>query len=249
MKNNVIMKKNIIIMALLIVIVILCIMLCVSMSKKCDVSAPIDDGTEKIEYLESTNEEVQNLMENITTGIGVPCGLSENYFNTSKVTVSDISGETLFRIAVKQIVGRDYRVNFSLDSVKAKIKNTFGAKVQFSGQTYSIIPLYNYNVDTATYEYQSDKGIQRVCAGNKNLVRVVKVGKTGQKLEVFVRVVFNKDGAYFGDPTGNNKLVNLEKRGNIVLESDFNMRQGALYKVTFTKEDNHYIFVSSELTR
>ena len=249
MKNNVIMKKNIIIMGLLIVIFILCIILAISMNKKCDVSVPVDDGNVKTEYLESTNEGVQNLMENLTTGIGAPCGLSGYYFNNNKVGVSDISGDILFRIAVKQIVGNDYRVNFSVDSVKSKIKNTFGSKVQFSAQTYNIIPVYQYNVDTATYEYQNDNGIVKVCNGDKNLVRVVKVAKSDKKLEVQVRVIFNRNGAYYSDSTGNNQLTNLERQGNFVLESDYNMKQGSLYKVIFNKENNHYIFVSSELVR
>ena len=249
MKGNAIMKKNIIIIVLFIIIIILVVMLGMSLNKKCDVSPPSSGDEDKSLYLETTNESVQNIMENLTTGVGVPCGLSSNYFTSNKVSVSDISHEVLFRIAVKQIVGDDYRVNFSLDSVKAKIKNTFGSRVQFSAQTYDILPKYDYNYDTATYEYKSDKGIEKVCTGDKNLFRVVKAMKTNNTLEVQVRVIFNKNGLYYSDPSNNNQLTNLEKIGNQVSLSDSNMRQGSLYKMIFRNENNHYIFISSELIR
>ncbi|MBQ6538893.1 MAG: hypothetical protein IJL76_01290 [Bacilli bacterium] len=249
MKGNVIMKKNIIIMALFIVIFILCIVLAISMNKKCDVSTPFNDNEVKTENLETTNEEVQNLLTNITTGIGEPCGLSSYYFTNNKVSISDLGGDVLFKIAVKQIVGDDYRVNFSLDSVTAKLKNTFGKKIQFKAQTYNIIPIYNYNYDTSTYEYQNDTGMVKVCTGDKNLVRVVKAEKKDNKLEVQVRVIFNKSGNYYSDPTFSNQLTNLEKIGNTISMSDTNMRQGSLYKIIFNKENNHYIFISSDLVR
>ncbi len=246
MKGNVIMKKNIIIMALFIVIFILCIMLAISMNKKCDVNVPIEDDEVKTEYLEATNEQVQTLLNNITTGIGEPCGLSSYYFTNNKVTISDLPGDVLFRIAVKQIVGNDYRVNFSMDSVTAKIRNTFGKKVQFKAQDYNIIPVYKFNYDTSTYEYQNDNGIVKVCRGDKNLLRVVKVMKTEFKLEIQLRVIFNKNGNYYSDSTGSNLLSNLEKIGNTASMSDYNMRQGSLYKVIFNKENNKYVFASSE---
>ncbi len=249
MKGNAIMKKNIIIMVLLIIIIVLVVMLGMNLNKKCDINPPSSGDEDKSLYLETTNEAVQNIMENITTGVGAPCGLGSNYFSTNKVSVSDISHEILFRIAVKQIVGDDYRVTFSLDSVKAKIKNTFGSRVQFNAQTYDIIPKYNYNYDTASYEYQNDKGIEKVCTGDKTVFRVVKAMKTGNTLEVQVRVIFNKNGLYYSDPSSNNQLTNLEKIGNQISLADSNMRQGSLYKMIFNKENNHYIFVSSELIR
>lgn len=243
------MKKNIIIMVLFIVIFVLCIFLGISMNKKCVTPVnTLDTGDDSVEYLESTNEEVQSLIDNITTGVGSPCGLSNIYFKNNKITVSEISSEDLFRIAVKQI-SSDYRVNFSIDTVRSKIKNTFGSKIQFKDQTYNIIPRYTYNYETATYEYQDDTGIEKVCKGDKNLFSVVKAMKKASKFEIHVRVLFNRSGAYYSDPTYSNVLTNLDKTGNIVNYSDYNMRQGSLYKITFNKENNHYIFVSSEIVR
>ena len=243
------MKKNIIIMVLFLVISVLCVLLGISMDKKCDVTPNVSDNKEDVKYLESTNEEVQALYDRVSYGIGMPCGLSSIYFTSNKVGVSDISYETLFRIAAYHITKKDYKVNFSIDSVTANIRKTFGSKIQFKAASYNSTPRYKFNYDTATYEYVSDRGLQKVCTEDKNIVRVVMGTKSKSKFEIFVRVIFNKDGKYYKDPSYNVVLNNLIRENGKVTDTDNNIRQGTLYKMTFVNENNGYVFSSSEMSR
>lgn len=243
------MKKNIIIMVLFLIISVLCVLLGISMNKKCDVKPTVVDEKEDVKYLESTNEEVQALYDRVSYGIGMPCGLSSYYFTTNKVGVSDFSYETLFRIAAYHITKKDYKVNFSIDSVTAHIKKGFGNKIQFKAATYNSTPRYRYNYDTATYEYVNDNGLQTVCTEDKNIVRIVMGTKSKSKFEIFVRVIFNKDGKYYKDPSYNVVLNNLIRENGKVSDTDNNIRQGTLYKMTFVNENNNYVFSSSEMSR
>ena len=243
------MKKNIIIMVLFLIISVLCVLLGISMDKKCDVKPAVVDDKEDVNYLESSNAEVQALYDRVSYGIGMPCGLSSYYFTSNKVGVNDFSYETLFRIAAYHITRKDYKVNFSIDSVTAYIKKGFGNKIQFKAANYNSTPRYKYNYDTATYEYVNDIGLQKVCTEDKNIVRIVMGTKSKSKFEIYVRVIFNKDGKYYKDPSYNVVLNNLVKENGKVTDTDVNIRKGTLYKMTFVNENNNYVFSSSEMSR
>ena len=79
--------------------------------------------------------------------------------------------------------------------------------------------------------------------------RVTKAQKSKSLLVLSVRVLFSDGtGKYYKDYSKQNLLTDLVRDANGRYDTYYsNFSQGSLYKMRFVKEDNNYVFESSEL--
>ncbi|MBO5138737.1 MAG: hypothetical protein J6B89_03810 [Bacilli bacterium] len=203
--------------------------------------------------LDTTSPEVLNLFNTLDEALGIYWG-NFIYFTDKKFEAKDFTNDYAYRIAVNSMNVYDANSqdmsnrgkNFTEDQLNERIKEIFGKDYKFEHKNYATCPAWEYNKANKTYEYQGAE-----CGGSSartNLKRVVRVIKTDNTIETYVRVLFATGDKYYKDYNKTIEVTDLEEVGyGIVAESDKNLAKGSLYKVIFTNEDGHYVFTSSEL--
>lgn len=196
--------------------------------------------------LDVNSTEVKNIFANLDSGLGMYSG-NYVYFRNQKFEVKDFTNEEVYAIAVRSmdegIPGREK--NFTKDQLEQKIRVIFGANYQFTHQTYSNCPMWEYNSGTMTYEF-----VGSGCGGTGgpgSLKRVEKAVKKGTTVETNVRVIIGGNGFYkdYGK-TMSIEGLELDQYGAL-LETESNFAKGGLYKVIFEYQNGNYVFISSEL--
>lgn len=222
-----------------------------------------DEDEEKtdIMVLEVTDSEVRDVFKKISTGLTAYCGVNDYYKNV-KVTSNDISNDLAFNIAVLQIyndkVAQGIQSPFSAvgdaftaTEVETKIASTFGKDYKFTHKTFELCPTFSYDATNNKYVIPAAPGCGGTC-GPSNLKKIVKAIKNDKIMELYVRVLFAGGASetdYYKDFNKTQKVGGLETNWNtgFATDSDANVAKGSLYKMIFEKEDNAYVFVSSEL--
>lgn len=217
---------------------------------------------ERIVELDPEDDEIEDLYKTLTSGIGSYCGIYD-YFTDQKVTTSDLSNELVYTVAVKSLnLKTESEMNekgkiiskgdsFTKSQLETKIAKIYGEDYHFTNQTYTTCPQYNYNSSTKIYDY-----IGSECGGTcgpTNMTKIERAEERGKKLELYIRILFVGDMSdttisYYKDYNKTEILSNLEKdEYDMPKQTEENMKQGSLYKMTFTKEQENYVFTSSEL--
>lgn len=220
-----------------------------------------DKDKSEIKVLEVTDSEVQDVFKKISNGLSTYCGV-DDYYKNVKVTSNDITNDLAFNIAVLQIyndkVAQGIKNPFSAvgdaftaTEVETKIASTFGKDYKFTHKTYELCPTFSYDVANNKYVILAMPGCGGTC-GPSNLKRVVKAIKSDKTMELYVKVLFFggvSEVDYYKDFNKTQKVGGLEIDWNTKLptNSDANIAKGSLYKLVFEKEDNAYVFASSEL--
>lgn len=208
---------------------------------------------DKVENLEVTSNEVTDLFTSITTGWNRYCGIN-NYFIDKKVTTTDIDNDIVTAITLSYLyksgVKFDEGSTFTKKQVEDTITKLFGKNYKYTYKTISGCPTFTYDESKEVYTAGSS-GCGGTC-GAVVLKKVVKATKTDSKIELYVRALFPSE---LPDENGyikyykfkSDEELQLERDNyNQVKETDANYNKGSLYKMTFTKEDNNYVFTSSE---
>ncbi len=214
-----------------------------------------DEVDVKEKILDITNIEVQQLYNRISNGIGFSCGVSE-YYKDNKITNTSIPNEVAYSVALANLLGNEgenganISNNFTEESLKGEIAKIFGKSYNFVNQTYTTCPQYNYIANTNTYKYVGGK-CNTICKAG-NMVKIVKALKKADTIEIYTRVLFIDSNSvtlkYYRDFNRTQLITDLSvDKSGVPYESDLNYAKGSLYKILFAKEDNNYIFTSSEL--
>lgn len=205
---------------------------------------------EKEVALDVTSKEVTDLFNSITSGWNKYCGV-DNYFADKKVTVDDIDNDLASSIMLYNLIESGVKhaegSTFTKKQVEDIIVKLFGKKYKYTYKTINSCPSFTYDEAKELYT-AGPSGCGGIC-GPHNMKKVVKATKTDSKIELYVRVLFVGSGEnikYYNDYK-TTKEVSVETNENgFALENDANYQKGSLYKMTFTKEDNNYVFTSSE---
>ena len=204
------------------------------------------------EYLETVDSTVLDSIDKIDSAINNYCGTYKTYFTTNKVEAKDISNQLAYETVMTKLI-KTNNAPISKENMEQAIKETFGKDYKFEHKTYSSCPAYTYNEQDEVYEYQGAE-----CGGTCSLSylsKVVKATKTNDKLEIYIRIVFTNQSLTLNDRYAFCKNADLTEivgyATSTELTSDLTkdrlISQGSLYKLTFNKEDDNYVFASSEL--
>lgn len=209
---------------------------------------------EKIEVLDITNSEVRQLYNKISKGINFNCGIND-YYTNKKVIAMDIVNEVAYNIALSSLLDNDNGTgitigqDFTEEMINNEIAKIFGKNYKFINQEYGTCIQYKYDINTKTYKYSGGK-CNSTCK-NKNMVKIVKALKKNNTIEIYPRVLFidSKPNSlkYYKDYDRTLSVDLITDKIGIPYEIDENYAKGSLYKLIFTKEDNNYVFTSSEL--
>lgn len=210
---------------------------------------------EKVENLEVTSKEVTDLFSSITIGWNRYCGVN-NYFTDKKVSTNDMDNDIVTAIVLSNLNKTGVTFNegstFTKKQVEDTITKLFGKNYKYTYKTIDSCPIFTYDETKEVYTAgPSDCG--GTC-GAIAMKKVVKAIKTDSKIELYVRALFpematDENGYAYAKyyKYKSNEEIQLERDyNNNPTETDANYQKGSLYKMTFTKEDNNYVFTSSE---
>lgn len=209
---------------------------------------------EKVENLEVTSKEVTDLFDSITHGVTEYCGV-DNYFADKKVTTNDIDNGLASSIVLYNLYQSGVKYGEGTTITKKQVEDSitklFGKNYKYTYGNIRNCPSYTYDVEKEVFT-AGPSGCGGTC-GPHNMKKVVKATKSDSKIELYVRILFigeytnDQKIKYYSDYK-KTKEADLEKdKDGIPYETDANYQKGSLYKMTFTKEDNNYVFTSSEL--
>lgn len=213
---------------------------------------------EKETALDVTSKEVTDLFSSITTGWNKYCGVN-NYFTDKKVTTTDIDNDLASSIMlynlIKSGVKYDEGSTFTKKQVEDTIIKLFGKNYKYTYKTINSCPSFTYDASKEVYT-AGPSGCGGTC-GATVMKKVVKAIKTDSKMVLYVRVLFPGDKESVDENNrpymkyykyNSDEELQLDRiPGNYLPEEkDTNYQKGSLYKMTFTKEDNNYVFTSSE---
>ena len=213
-----------------------------------------DETDEEVgELVDISASEVEAIFNNLDTlGTTVNtnrCGvMTFDYYKDHKITVNDISNDTVSYVVLRQLKNSGIEFNENVTFTKAQVRDiiikTFGKNYTYEYKSIDYCPGITYDPSTELYKI----GVP-ACGGaciQGDIKKMESYEAKGKKLEIMVRVLFSsknpEDFKFFSDYS-KTKVADIDMSN---LESDSNFAKGSLYKLTFTKEDGNYVFVSSE---
>lgn len=226
---------------------------------KIETTTEKEEKDNEIESLETVNEEAVTLYNNIYNANY--SGIDDIYFTAKKVEAKDIENNLAFATALtimqNNLIEKGNKnpyTNIGDGFTEAELQNQvallFGEKYEMKNQDYNGCPPFKYDSANKKYSIESIPG----CGfeqGPGNPKRIVKVLKTNDDIEIYVRILFlgsdTNTFKYYKDSTKTQLITGIKADSEgLALETEENLVKGGLYKITFTKENSNYIFVSSE---
>lgn len=209
-------------------------------------------NTNEGEVIEVTDERVLDAIDKIDSAINNYCGTYQTYLTEEKTTTKDINNQFAYETVMTKLI-KTNNAPITKEEMDNAIDETFGKDYEFEHKTYSSCPQYDYNEQTENYTYVGS-GCGGTCATNK-LSKVAKAMLNGNKLEIYIRIVYSNPSLTvngriaFCKNSDLTDIVGYIMSDNLNDESQTNrlISKGSLYKLRFTNEDDNYVFTSSEL--
>lgn len=206
------------------------------------------------ELLEITDERVLDAVDKIDSAINNYCGTYQTYLTDSKTTTKDINNQFAYETVMTKLI-KTNNAPISKEEMDKQIDITFGKDYKFEHKTYESCPSYTYNEQTGVYTYVG-ANCGGTCGPNK-LSKVVKALLNENKLEVYVRIVYSNPSLTVNGRIAFCKNSDLTDIVGYIMEDNLTdtaqtdrlISKGSLYKITFTNEDDNYVFTSSELQK
>jgi hypothetical protein len=241
-------------------------------SKTSSVDSPVDkNGTTEcvsegftVENLDVTDPVVQNTVKKISIGAGHYCGVWNMYSDKAIFNAKeDIDNSLAFDIVLANLFEEGYKLEegneLSKADFDAKLASIFGKDYKFTKyEDLLVCPQFKWDESKQAW-VQGVSACGGTC-GPHSMKRVVKAHIAGDAMTVYVRVLFSKydsdanKARYYSDAKYTNELTDsldghIEYGDKIINETDANFNKGALYKLVFAKENDNYVFNSSELIK
>ncbi len=212
-----------------------------------------------VENLDVTSPEVQNAIDKISYAINHYCGVWDAYSTKQIFNSNDFSNSLAFEMVISKFYSDGRKLEEGSEITKSefdsKLASLLGSNYKFTEyKDQNVCPNYKWD-ETKQAWIQGVSGCGGTC-GPHSMKRVVKAHKTDNSMTLYVRVIFvdyeSDTYNYYGDAAKTKKLTD-ELEGyydhslKVVSESDANYNKGALYKLNFSKENDNYVFNSSEL--
>lgn len=233
-------KKNILIILLIIIIVFIIVYYEKKDNKK-------TLKKEDVSYIETTDKDINNLIKNITNINGDFC--SSNVFFSKKIVNSiDVDNKSLYEITLNNLL-LDYNkksdvTQFGIKEIKKERfdywLNKLFIKNNFKYKDYDTCPKYDFDKVNNIYKF-NDSECVNTCSNY--FIRVSKVIKLNNKLNIYIRVIFNDN-----DKGGERYYKDLKKENELKFDTFNNdYYLGSLYNFEFKNINNNYVFVKSKL--
>lgn len=186
--------------------------------------------------------------------------IDRGFLNNEKVEVTDISNQVLFVKAIPFALDLYGKNNITKEEFDKLIDEMYGKAYPFKHEKYSskLCVRYIYDEDSGKYLYQDELycGSSSVIPLGEDLIRAVRAEEEDGVITITIRVLFFKaleengtyKAKYYADYEMKEEVTDLNVSGEYALASNTtdNLSKGAMYKLTFTKEDDNYVFTSSE---
>lgn len=234
--------------------------------KDSDNNKKVNKTTEssKEEILSVDDTLVNELFDSINNA-HMECRYEYLYNTDKKITVSDFSDELVFKYGYKKLADeREKQGNNSLysvggsftsDELRSAITSLFGKNYKYTDKSYeNFCPPLKYDDTTKKYVIPREPACGGTCGPNY-AKKIVKAIKKDNNIEIYVRVIYSSmdstgKSIYYGDYNETKLLTNIDvDNEGYILDTNKNMIQGSLFKFIFTKEDNNYIYESSQLIK
>ena len=225
---------------------------------------PVDKKvkSEKVEYLETTDKRVTKSMDRITNGLSYYCGVYD-YYKDKKITADDLDDGVISSVALGKIVEEFYGdsepgsksltgYTFTADQYEKAVKSIFKVK-RIKHKSLRNCPSFTYDESTKKYT-AGESACGGTCGpGGYPITKVTKTLIKNNTMEVYMRILFveydnNVKPIYYYDYAKTKKVSDIAySDDNIPLDAETKVdNKAALYKITFEKDDDNYIFVSAE---
>ncbi len=234
--------------------------------KKLTPSPTPEEKTNTGETIAPDSEEVTNLITNLTTAIDT-CGIY-NYFTDQEITTFDIDNSLAFQLAITVLYKEKQAQNitnlftaddtFTEEEITTEVQNLFGTSYQFTHQNYpNTCPKFNFNKDTNQY-YVPNTPICGLTCGPTNVFKITEATKYDDSLVIDLKMLFvdTEKGngiEYYKDYTKTKLITSISEddfyMNHTVDISDEDYMKGDTYRLTFTLENDHYVFTSSKLLK
>jgi hypothetical protein len=212
-----------------------------------------------VENLDVTDSLVLNAVDNISHAINSYCGVWDMYSTKQKYTKNDISNTLAFEMVMSNLFKAGHKLDtgdvITKDEFDKVLHSILGSDYKFNYESYKGCP----HIDWDESKKQWTVGLSG-CGGTcvyRNGSMTVKAIKTDDTLTIYQRVIFYKIGSddsvrYYADAAKTkditDSLSTYEEFGaRFFKDTAENFNKGALYKLNFTKENDNYVFDSSEL--
>ena len=221
--------------------------------KKKQEQAKKDKEENNLEILDNDSPAITSFFETYTSSITNPCGI-DDYFALEKITSKDISNDKMFSMMSNDIFKDKNKAivavgdSFTEDELNNKIVKFFGKDYKFTHNSIKDCINFTYDQVKKVYVVSSASTCAITCP-YPNLKKVTKAQSSKDLFVLSVRVLFSDGkGNYYKDYGKKKLLTDLVADDTGRYDTnESNFSQGSLYKMRFVKEDDHYVFESSEL--
>jgi len=218
-----------------------------------------DKTEDKVENLEVTGDFVSGLVDGISSGIDCKDYREEYLFDT-KFYAKNYSNEAIYNLVLHnmfdEVAANNNFVSFSADKVTTEVSKLVGKDYKFEHKTYDTCPTWEYDSSAMLYKAPTYSACGCTTGPYRNLYSTVKAEKIGDVVNIYQRVIFvdTSNGKGYKDKAKTKEITDLVRNtvdnyGNpsdSIKEDASNLSKGTLYKLVFEKENDNYIFVSSE---
>lgn len=229
-----------------------------------DVSKDEKEKEIEIDNLEVNDDLVVSLVEKITSGMDCT-DFKDIYFKDGVFKGSDFSNQEIYSLALKKmlsevagdsVTGTGYK-DFSVERLESEIVKIVGKDYQFNHKSYVSCPAWDYDATAKNYKAPASSACGCTTGPYHTIAKTAKAFKEGDKVEIYQRVIFvdTITGKGYSDSKKTKEITGLTTLSadqwgnpvdNIDESNDANIAKGTLYKLVFEKENDEYIFVSSE---
>ena len=232
------------------------------MSKDSDKTSTVKKAkSEKIEYLETTDKKVTKSMDKITGGLSYYCGVYD-YYKDKKITADNLDDGVISSVALHKIVTDFYGdsdpgsksiagYTFTADQYEKAVKSIFKVN-KIEHKSLRNCPSFTYDESTKKYT-AGEPACGGTCGpGGYPITKVTKALIKNNTMEVYMRILFvdynNGKPIYYYDYAKTKKVLDVQYNDdNTPMGIEYSVDdKAALYKITFEKDNNNYVFVSAE---
>ena len=212
-----------------------------------------DETEEKIEYLDISSSQVQNLYNNIHM---TNCsGSTTTLYRDGTVSIDKFKSLAFYLAyqlleeekGVVQDGGWKKLDSFTYNDLNQKAKLIFGKEFNMEDKKYDLCP-YKYDSSTKKYTFSEEGGCGCTTGPDGPHMTLYQATKTDDEINLYESVVYQKynEGSiyytYYKDPLYDQKI-----NDNSCLDG-YSTKEciddSTKYKFTFTKEDNNYILTN-----